>query len=695
MSRASSPLTAFLRELRRRRVFRVAVVYGVVAWLLVQVAHTTFPYLGIPAWSITLVIVLALVGFPLAVVLAWAFEMTPQGVRREGLADPEADDGLAGDADGVEDGAGAPSADSSRPRALAYLGVGVFVTLVGVAAAVLYLPGSRGPAAGEEAVIGLPWEASIAVLPFANLSGDPATDPFVSGLHHDLLGQLSKIAGLAKVIPRTSVMAYAGTSKRIPEIASELGVATVLEAGVQRVGDRVRIHALLVEGSTERQLWAGSYERELTVEELFDIQSDIARRIARELAAELTPGEERRIRELPTENLEAYDLYLRAVVHGERWADAGEQLTAIGLLEQAVELDPEFAQAWAKLSVWRNFLAWARDMPERAPGAKEALDRAVALEPDGVETLNALAEYHYRLREYEQALRYFDEVDRLQPNRTYGARAMITRRLGDWEEAAALMERQIDHDPRAYENRNALGTYHLRMRRFDDARRAVDHAISIMPARDAAHLTRLEIALAAGRLAEAREVVEAVPEGVAPSTRGRMQGTLSYHARDFDGALALWPRETATDYLSVAVAALRAGQHERARALADSARVGANEMLREAEGVEGPLSVNPRARAHETLARARALLGDALAAREHASAAEGLVPVAADHYMGVDIQQSVAEMLVLLGDHDAAVERLAYLLSIPSEVTAGRLRLDPLYDPLRDRPSFRRLLEGG
>jgi tetratricopeptide (TPR) repeat protein len=334
-------------------------------------------------------------------------------------------------------------------------------------------------------------------------------------------------------------------------------------------------------------------------------------------------------------------------------------------------------------------------MPERAPGAKEALDRAVALEPDGVETLNALAEYHYRRREYEQALRYFDEVDRLQPNRTFGARAMITRRLGGWEEAIALMERQIDYDPRAYEQHYALGTYYLRMRRFDDARRVVDRAISIMPARDAAHLTRLEIALADGRLTEARDVVEAVPAGLAASTMRRMRGRVDYHARDFDGALAVWPREAAADYLLVAVAALRGGQPERARALADSARVRAQDMLREADGVEGPLSVNPRARAHETLARAQALLGDALAAREHAGAAASLVPVAADHFMGVDIQQSVAEMLVLLGDHDAAVERLAYLLSVPSEVTAGRLRLDPLYDPLRGHPSFRRLLAGG
>jgi TolB-like protein/Tfp pilus assembly protein PilF len=695
MSWASSPLTQFLRELKRRRVFRVAVAYLVVAWLLVQVSNTTFPHLGLPVWSITLVIVLALVGFPLAVVLAWAFEMTPGRVTRDGPTDPKAANGLAGDAEGEEKSAEGTSWNYVRRRALTYLGGGVLVALVGLAAAALYLPGSRGPSQDDAVAISPPREASIAVLPFVNLSGDPATDPFVSGLHHDLLGQLSKIGGLTRVIPRTSVMAYAGTAKRVPEIAAELGVATVLEAGVQRVGNRVRIHALLVEGSTERHLWAESYEREVSVEELFDIQADIARRIARELAAELTPGEERRIRELPTENLEAYDLYLRAVVHGERWTEPDEQLTAISLLERAVELDPEFVQAWAKLSHWRNFLAWARNMPEQALGAREALDQAVTLDPDGVETLNALGEYHYRLRDYEQALLYFDQVDRLQPNRTLGVRAMITRRLGRWEEAAALMERQIDFDPRAYELHYALGTYYLRMRRFDDARRAVDRAISITPARDAAHRTRIEIALAAGDTVEARAGVDGLPGGIAASTLGRMRGMLDYHTRDFDGAVAVWPREAATDYLSAAIAALRGGQVERARALADSARVRAEEMLREAEGVEGPLSVNPRARAHETLAMAQALLGDEFAAREHATAAERLVPVAADHLMGVAIQQSVAEMLVLLSDYDAAVERLAYLLSIPSDVTVGRLRLDPLYDPLRGHPAFRRLLERG
>jgi TolB-like protein len=694
MSRASSSLTQFLRELKRRRVFRVAVMYGIVAWLLVQVAHTTFPYLGLPAWCVTLVIVLALVGFPLAIVLAWAFEMTPEGVMRDGPAEPQATYGLAEDAEG-EGGKAGTSGNPFRPRAFTYLGGGVLVTLLGLGAAALYLPGSRGPSEDAAAGIGSPREATIAVLPFENLSGDLATDPFVSGLHHDLLGQLSKIGGLTKVIPRTSVMTYAGTAKRIPEIAAELGVATVLEAGVQRVGNRVRIHALLVDGSTERHLWSESYERELSVEEIFDIQADIARRIAQELAAELTPGEERRIRELPTENLEAYDLYLRAVVHGERWTEPDEQLTAISLLQRAVELDPEFAQAWARLSQWRNFQAWARGMPELGPGAREALDQAVILDPDGVETLFALGNHHYRLRDYEQALRYFDEVDRLQPNQTYGIRAMITRRLGRWEEAAALMERQIDFDPLGYEQHYALGTYYVRMRRFEDARRAVDRAISIRPTRDAAHVTRIEIALAAGDTFEARELIEALPGGVAASTVGRIRGRLNHYARDFEGAVAVWPREAATDYLSVAIAGLRGGQPGRTRALADSARVRAEEMLREAEGVEGPLSVNHRARAHETLARAQALLGGEFAAREHAAAAEGLVPVAVDHFMGVDIQQAVAEMLVLLGDHGAAVERLAYLLSIPSGVSVGHLRLDPLYDPLRDHPGFRRLLEGG
>jgi TolB-like protein/Tfp pilus assembly protein PilF len=674
----------FIQELKRRHVFRVAVVYGVVGWALVQVAATTFPHLGLPSWAVTLVIVLVLLGLAVALLLAWAFELTPDGLSRaaEGTPDPP---GSVGPAAGRRVTEGLPN-----HRRAGWLRAGVIV----VAAATLGvgLPlAFRGPATGDESPE-LSRVSSIAVLPFANLSGEAAADPFVSGLHHELLSQLARVSALEKVVPRTSVMMYAETPKRIPEIAMELGASLVLEAGVQHVGDMVRIHVLLVEGATERRLWSETYERELTVASLFEVQADIARRIAGELEAELTPEEERRIRALPTESLEAYDLYLRALAHGERWSEPEELFTAVTLLDRAVELDPGFVAAWARMSGWRYFLAWAHYRLEEAERADAALEMAVALDPDGAETIYAVAEHHYRRRNFEEALVGFERAERMQPNMTHGVRAMILRRLGRWEEALASLERQVEATPRWYDLLVSLGETNLRLRRFDDARRALDQAVAAASTRGRAHAYRVEVALARGDTTEARRIMESLRPNVDPTTRRRIEATVAFHARDYTRALEAWPREDPEDYARLAVVALRADDRPRALALADSLRTEAESLLRRVEEVGGPLSVNARVLGHTWRALAFAIHGREGAAREDAEIALRLVPPTVDQSTGIPTEEAVATVLVILGDLDGAVEQLAYLLSIPSLVSPGNLRVNPLYDPLQDHVGFRRLL---
>jgi TolB-like protein/cytochrome c-type biogenesis protein CcmH/NrfG len=660
-------VASFIRELQRRRVIRVALVYGVVAWALVQIADTTFPHLGMPGWAVTLVIALVLLGFPIALILAWAFELTPDGVVR---------------ADAVS--AVGRTRTAWFGAALTILAAGAIGTLLPRAVSGPVLP---------DAEAGAPTSASIAVLPFANLSGDADTEPFVSGLHHELLTQLSRLTSLDRVIPRTSVMAYAQAGKRIPVIAAELGVSLVLEAGVQRVDDVVRIHALLVDGSTERRLWSESYERELSVAGLFDVQAEIARRIAQELERELTPEEQRRIGTRPTDNLAAYDLYLRAIVHGERWSDEQELLTASALLEQAVELDPGFVAAWARLSEYRYFLAWAHDRLEHAAPADAALERAVALDADAVETLYAVAEHHYRRRNFEEALRVFERAEQLQPNLTGGIRAMILRRLGRWDESIALHERHVEANPRWYENFTALGHHYLRVGRYDDAWRTLERAVAIAPARGLAHMWRLNLALAQGDTGRAREVVEAVPPAIDAAARARMQAILAFYSRDFARALELWPREDHNDYLRLAVVAHCAGDRGRAAMFADSVRLDAERLLAHADSIGGELSVNARSRSHARLAVAHAVRGDAALTRRHAAAAADPITVEVDQAHGVEIEDMLVDAFVVLGDFDTAVQKLELLLSIPTTVTREDLIVNPLYDALRQHTGFRRLLD--
>jgi TolB-like protein len=296
-------------ELKRRNVFRVGIAYIVGAWLLAQVADLALDVIGAPDIVLrSLAVVLAL-GFIPAVIFAWAFEMTPEGVKRES----EVDRGQ--------------SITGQTGKKLNLVTILMVVSAVVFVVVERYLPESIrvAPQNGSEQVRQQPVEPeqapvparqpasekSIAVLPFANRSNQDDDLFFTDGIHDDLLTQLAKIHDLT-VISRTSVMEYRDTRKNLKEIGAELNVGTILEGGIQKVGNRVRINAQLIEVATDKHLWAETFDRELTAENIFDIQSEISRKIVASIAVELTPEEERQLSEVPTQNLLAYEAYLRA-----------------------------------------------------------------------------------------------------------------------------------------------------------------------------------------------------------------------------------------------------------------------------------------------------------------------------------------------------------------------------------------------
>ena len=435
----------FFAELKRRNVFRVGVAYTVAAWVFLQVLDLVIEYIAAPVWIMHLVMMLLAAGLPAIMLGAWLFEITPEGVKLEREVDRTR------------------SITRQTGRKLDKLVI-VFLII-----AVVFLladrfafrdlppkqPDAAAQAAAEPGPGGAvaepaPRDRSIAVLPLANRSANPEDAFFAEGIHDELLTQLSRISSL-RVISRTSVMGYADTTKRMPEIGSELGVATLLEGGVQRAGDRVRINVQLIEAATDEHLWAEVYDRELTADNLFDIQSDITRSIANELQAVLTGEEEETLDDKPTENVDAYAFYLRAKAAAASYGRSPEQVDrSIAAYRKAIELDPEFAAAWAALSTDLLERFWISGRTGSIEEAKQALDRAESLAPKSPDTAVAEGYYHYWGNlDYDLAIEAFDRALDIKPNSMLALRgkAYVLRRLGRFDEALASFEQIVTLDP--------------------------------------------------------------------------------------------------------------------------------------------------------------------------------------------------------------------------------------------------------
>src|SRR4030088_3464552 len=389
-------MRGFFAELKRRKVYRVAVAYAVGAWLIAQVVTQIFPVFEVSQWALRRMIVLLVVGFPVALILSWAFDITPQGIKR------------------TED------VDLAQSRL------------------------SRAEPVPEK---------SIAVLPFENLSDDQQNAYFADGIQDDILSSLAKVADL-KVISRTSVRQYRSGTRNLREIGEVLGVAYVMEGTVRREANRVRINAQLIDARTDLHVWNDSYDREIT--DLFALQTELARRIAFALRANLSPREKASLQVHPTSDLDAYDLFLRAR-DLFRWSGSGDPHEngerALRLLEEAVARDPYFALAHCLISRFHGELYWfGYDRTRsRLAQAKIAADTALRLQPDSSDVRLALAYYYYfGYRDYELAHTELAIAHSAAPNdaEAWDASGAINRRQGRWEEALSNFEKARELDPR-------------------------------------------------------------------------------------------------------------------------------------------------------------------------------------------------------------------------------------------------------
>jgi eukaryotic-like serine/threonine-protein kinase len=574
----------------------------------------------------------------------------------------------------------------------------VVVLLVSALALALPFYQHRNPA------MTLPPDKSIAVLPLENLSENKENAFFADGVHDELLSNLAKIKDL-KVISRTSVMQYKSDAARnLKEIAQQLGVGNVVEGSVRRSGDHVRVSVQLIDARTDRHLWGENYDR--TLADSLALQGDLATEIAAAVGATLSPQEKARVVAKPTNNPAAYDAYLRgrALVPGS-WGyyyHEGDPDAAIRLFQEAVKLDPNFVLAWAYLSQAELFSYWSGfdQSPAHLAAVKSALDRALALDPNLPEVHIALGYYRLNEDDHTRALAEFRQAEKGLPNSAavIGAIAAAQTGLGHWDEAIAELRRAIELDPRNVVVSNNLALTYANLRRFPEALATLDRVLAWAPTNARALVIKAEVFLGMGDLQAAEPLLEN------PEAPPALRAIYLMFQRRYAAAVEILSRALAnpTDRdirhpmviidlgLSLAFSQQLAGDVSAAR---ETYQKAVQDLQRQLEKVT--TGSFHEANAHASLGLAYAGLGEAAAAIAEGQKAMAILPTSMDPD-GVPAEEAtMASIYALLGDGDHAIPILKRLLRAPygstPSLTPATLRLDPIWDSIRNDPRFQEL----
>jgi len=451
----------FFGELKRRNVYKVAIAYAVVAWLLMQIASQIFPFFEIPSWAVRLVVLLLVIGFPVAVILAWAFELTPEGIKRAETAEAE------------HQPAGSPN------KAWIYL-----VIIAAAFAIGLFFVGRFGGQNNVAKQVAAPQALakSIAVLPFQNLSHDPDNAYFAEGVKDELLARLSKVGGL-KVISIRSTQQLAGLLDDLPEIARKFGVANILEGSVQRSGDEVRVNVQLIKAENDMHLWADTFDRKLT--DIFKIESEIAEKIATTLQATLSGSEQKAIAMQPTQNTEAHQLYLKGRYLWNR--RTGENLKkALAYFEQAAEKDPRYALAYAGIADTCSLIPiyGAGTPQEYLPRARDAARKAIELDNDLAEAHASLGYVLFLDFERTQSAQEFARAISLNPSYATAHQWYATLPLameGKFDQVIGEIKRALELDPVSPIISAELGRMYVLAKRYDEAISQLRNTVEMNP----------------------------------------------------------------------------------------------------------------------------------------------------------------------------------------------------------------------
>src|SRR5215510_10718639 len=682
----------FFAELKRRNVYKVAVAYAIVGWLTIQVATQVFPFLEIPNWVVRLVIALIAVGFPIALIIAWAFELTPEGIRRTEDVD------LA--------------ASARQPRKHAW----IVVVIVGAALSVglfffgrysAQTPRQDASAARTEAATGSSIsQKSIAVLPFENLSDDKGAAYFAEGIQDEILTKLASIADL-KVISRTSTAKYKSKPEDLKTVSQQLGVANVLEGSVQKAADKVRVNVQLIDARADSHLWAKTYDRDLA--DVFKIQSEVAQEIADSLKAKLSPAEASTVASAPTKDTQAYDLFLKGefeqrVANSTFRPESFDQ--AARWYKEAIARDPNFALAIAQLAICQLRRHWLTDPLSEAELAEAGAmaKQAVTLAPDLAQAHIAVGLFHYYgFREYEQALNEFQRAIELQPSNALALSfvGFVHRRQGKWDQTLEELKKSIDLDPRNAYTMGGVAETDIFLRRWKEAAEFAQRGLIIDPHESTCMRMLLLSSLnGTGDPQEALRLLASFPPddlllpntGMFAMVIGTRAETFAL-ARDFKTALESCETGAVAKGNDWQRAAAKAGIRVLAGNLADAKP----DAEKARELLETRLRDHPRDfRARRALSWAYLALGRKADAIDTARKSVELLPLEKDAVLGSGNLAALAEMQAQTGAAKEAVENLKKLLSIPAgeTVSIARLKIDPVWDPIRNDPGFQQLLTG-
>ena len=667
---------SFFAELKRRNVYKVAVAYVVAGWALAQGIAQVLPVFDTPTWLIRLLVVLIILGLPIALVMAWAFESTPYGIKRTEEADAM------------------PAGAAHTKRTWIYVAIVGALLSIGLFFVGRYTAVPKQDAGSAK---------SIAVLPFENLSADKQNTYFADGVQDQILTNLAKVSDL-KVTSHTSARQYkSGIERNLREIGRQLGVAYIVEGSVQRAGDRLRINAELIDARTDSHIWAETYDR--TAADVFAIQSELAESIVAQLKAKLSPKQKAEIEERPTQDLVAFNLYLQAKQIVDSYLIAEDVqaalLKALQSLDEAIKRDEKFVAAYCYAGRANDLLYFFDLDPtrDRILLAETAVNAALRLRPDSAEAHFAMADFLFRCqRDYDRALEELAIARPGLPNSTpfFILSGYINRRRNHWPEAERDFSTAVALDPRNPNAYNLQADTYVLQRRFPEAVQTYDR---VMDAGERTPLVQFRRALAlfngTGNSKPLREVLASSPDMdvAGGQTPVRMLfALLDGNYAEAERVLAASPRPDFQDidfsfyypkaWFEAVVAQERGDSAQALNALRSTRAILAQRLIIKPE----------HARTIAVLAQVDARLGQKDLALQEAKHAIDLMPISKDIYDGGLVLEGLAQVYTWSDEHDRAIELLQELIAMPSYINYARLKFHPLWKPLRGNPRFEQIV---
>jgi len=661
---------SFFDELKRRKVFRVAASYAVVAFIIMQLVEILFPMFDFPQWTQQFTVIIVLLGFPIAVILSWVFDKTPQGFVKTDVNETEELGGMTVKI------YGRPFYQQKR---------NIFLVL-GVVAGILI--GTYGGGIFKKSVD----DKSIAVLPFDNFSKSEDDEYFTDGITEDITMNLAKIKDLT-VISRTSVMGYKNSTKKMKIIADELGVKYILEGSVRKLGNRVRIVGQLIDAKSDKHVWSDSYDRDMN--DLFQIQADVSKEIANAMQAELSDQTIAQIESVPTDNMEAYELYKKARTYHYRSFRETDFNLAVDYYREAIELEPSFALAYAGLSEVHDFIIWmGYDISEnRRKMVKNNLNKAKELDPQNPDVRLANAIHLYRQRNYFPAMDEYRAVKELQPNNSeiWERIAFIQYRVNQFEESLNNLLDAYKVNPKSPRLVVQVGLGYQLMFDYNNAIKYYDIAINLAPdiSASAYNYKSQCILLRDGDYDLSSEVLD---QGIlrtsdknsiwSKTTRLAQQGkyqdaleTLSKEKSDFGNFIsngAVIPRE-----LLMGICYDGLGKKNLAKKYFAQAK----------DKMEQQVQNSPDDhRTHAGLGVVYAHLDLKDKAISEGRTGLAILPPSKDSFFGVYQVMALAYIYMIIGDHDSAIDQLQTILNINGGITLDHIDNLPEWSQLKKHP---------